>query len=147
MEHIDFIYTIGMDESDVERHLTAAETGVLSLADESRAYAVPVHCQYQEGTVLFRLTDDHEGSEKIDFIDATTEACFVVYEATNGDSWSVVVRGPVERVTDPEAYDAAAINERFGPARLFDEDVADTDIELFELRGESVTGRRTSAID
>jgi hypothetical protein len=142
VEHIDYVYTLGMAESDVERHLEAAETGVLSLADGSRAYAVPVHCHYQDGNLLFRLTDDDD-SEKLAFLDATTEACFVRYGATNGDSWSVLVRGPIAAVDDPSRYDAAAINERFGPARIFDEDVGDTSVDLFELRAESVTGRKT----
>jgi hypothetical protein len=142
MEHIEYVYTVGMPESDVERHLREAETGVLSLADGSRAYAVPVHCHYQAGGVLFRLSDDDD-SEKLAFLDATTEACFVVYGATNGESWSVVVRGSIGPVEDPERYDAAAINERFGPVRIFDEDVGDTAIELFELRAASVTGRKT----
>ncbi|WP_136588644.1 pyridoxamine 5'-phosphate oxidase family protein [Salinigranum halophilum] len=142
MEHIDYVYTVGMSEEDVERHLAAAETGVLSLADESRAYAVPVHCKYEDGVLLFRLTDDAD-SEKLTFLDATTEASFVLYEATNGDSWSVLVRGPVTPVDDPDQYDEAAINERFGPARIFDEDIGDTDVQLFELDIESVTGRQT----
>jgi hypothetical protein len=144
VEHIEFVYTVGMSEEDVERHLSEAETGVLSLADESRAYAVPVHCQYRHdgGTLLFRLTDDDD-SEKLAFLDATTEACFVLYEGTNGDSWSVLVRGPVSAVDDHDQYDEAAINERFGPARIFDEDVGDTEVRLFELDATSVTGRRT----
>ncbi len=142
MEHIEYVYTVGMSEEDVERHLSDAETGVLSLADGSRAYAVPVHCKYEDGVLLFRLTDDDD-SEKLAFLDATTEACFVVYEATNGDSWSVLARGSVAPVDDPAAYDDAAINERFGPARVFDEDVDDTDVRLFELDVVSVTGRRT----
>lgn len=142
MEHIEFVYTVGMSEEDVEQHLTDAETGVLSLADESRAYAVPVHCKYENGVLVFRLTDDAD-SEKLAFLDATTEACFVLYEATNGNSWSVVVRGPVSLVEDAEQYDEAAINERFGPARIFDEDIGDTEVRLYELDAESVTGRQT----
>jgi hypothetical protein len=142
MEHIEYVYTVGMSEEAVERHLSGAETGVLSLADGSRAYAVPVHCAYDEGVVVFRLTDDDD-SEKLAFLDATTEACFVLYDATDGESWSVLVRGPVSRVDDPDRHDAAAINERFGPARLFDEDVGDTEVHLFELDVQSVTGRKT----
>jgi hypothetical protein len=140
VQHIEYVYTVGMEESDVERHLGEAETGVLSLADGDRAYAVPVHCYYRDGTLLFRLTDDAD-SEKIDFVEATSEACFVLYGATNGDSWSVLVRGPIDAVDDD--VDEAAINERFGPARVFDEEIDDTEIRLFELRAESVTGRRT----
>jgi hypothetical protein len=142
VEHIEYVYTVGMSEEDVEEHLEAAETGVLSLADGNRAYAVPVHCAYGDGVLVFRLTDDDD-SEKLSFLDATTEACFVVYDATNGDSWSVLVRGPVSAVDDPERHDEAAINEQFGPARIFDESVDDTDVRLFELDVESVTGRRT----
>ena len=145
MKHVDYVYTVGMTESDLERRLDAAETGVLSLADGGRAYAVPVHCQYEAGTVLVRLTDD-DTSEKLAFLETTTEACFVCYQATNGESWSIVVRGPVEAVSDEE-YDAAIINERFGPARLFDEDVAETDVAVYALRAASITGRRTPRPD
>lgn len=146
MEHINYVYTVGMDESDVERLLGEAETGVLSLADGSRAYAVPVHCQYRAGTVYFRLSDDDD-SEKLAFLDATTEACFVVYRATNGESWSILVRGPVAAVDRAERADAAEVNDQFGPVRIFDEDVGNTAVRLFELDAESVTGRRTPRFD
>lgn len=148
MDNIQYVYTVGMDDAEVERRLREAETGVLSLADEGRAYAVPVHSFYRAGRLVFRLTDDGH-SEKLAFVETTTEACFVVYGATNGDSWSVLAQGAIRRLP-PEAadsYDAEAINRRFGPARIFDEDVADTDVAIYELDVETVTGRRTSAGD
>lgn len=129
-----------MTESDVERHLRTAETGVLSLADGGRAYALPVHCHYDGATVAFRLSDDGD-SEKLAFLEATTEACFVCYGATNGESWSVLVRGDVTERTSE--VDPTTVNERFGPTRIFDEDIGSTEVRLYELVPTSVTGRKT----
>ncbi|MFC6838192.1 pyridoxamine 5'-phosphate oxidase family protein [Halomarina ordinaria] len=146
MEHIEFVYTMGMDEADVERRLRDAEAGVLSLADGDDAYAVPVSHHYEDGSVFFRLSDDAH-SEKLAFVETTRRACFVVYGVEGADeSWSVVATGtlrPVEGAA-AERFDAAGINDRFGPLRVFDEAIDEVDVVVLELDVEEVTGRRTT---
>ena len=95
---IEFAYTRGLDDEDVERFLREAPTGVLALADGDEAYAVPVVHEYRDGSLYFHL-GDHPGSTKLSFADSTTTATYVVYDAEPTDdpealtSWSVLARG------------------------------------------------------
>lgn len=140
MEHVECVYTFGMDEAELERRLRDAETGVLSLARDGDAYSIPVSFHYDDGRVLLRFGVE-EGGEKLSFLDGTETASFVVYEATGGESWSILVRGTLAPAS--ESMDESAINERFVPLRVFDESISDVEPELYELRVESVTGRKT----
>ena len=139
MRNVEYVYTLGMEEAEVEAYLSRAETGVLSLAKDGEAYGVPVHVHVEDGDVFVRL-GEHDDSEKFEFLDATTSASLVVYDANDEESWSVLVRG--ELVREGEAS-AAAVNERFGPMRIFGETVQDLDAVLYRFDAESVTGRRT----
>jgi hypothetical protein len=150
MDHVEYVYTVGMTEEEVGARLSTAETGVLSLADGSRAYAVPVGFHYTgDGRLLFRLSDD-DGSTKLAYASATEEACFLLYGHEGPDeSWSVVCTGPLSPLSEAEAeaaaFDDTIINERFDRLRLFDESVDDVDLVLYALDVDTVTGRRTLA--
>jgi hypothetical protein len=89
---------------------------------------------------VFVRLGEREGSEKLEFIDATTSASLVVYGESETESWSVLLRGDLVREGETSA---AAINERFGPMRIFGETVQDLDAALYRFDAESVTGRRT----
>lgn len=145
MDHIEHVYTTGMDEESVETHLRATDYGVLALARDGEAYAIPVAYHYDdEGRVLLRLGVTAD-SEKVAFLETTDRATLVV-EGTDGtDRWSVIARGPVRRLPAEEAaaLDAADVNERFAPFRVFDEAVEDIEYELFALDPDAVTGRHT----
>lgn len=151
MEHVDFAYTTAMDQDDVERRLEEARTGVLALAREGDAYAIPLG-HYYDGTGLYLRLGSTDESEKSSFIQSTGTACYVLYgtEETEApreiDSWSVVVRGtlaelPPERRAE---FDTAAINRRFAPIRVFDEPIDEMEIDIYELDVDVVTGRATS---
>ena len=65
MEHVEYVYTFGMDDEEVERHLREAMTGVLSLARDDDArhdFALRVH-GFGRGCrgALFRLTGFAKG--------------------------------------------------------------------------------------
>jgi nitroimidazol reductase NimA-like FMN-containing flavoprotein (pyridoxamine 5'-phosphate oxidase superfamily) len=140
MEHVEYVYTFGMDETELEGKLRDADTGVLSLARDGDAYAIPVSFYYDGERLLFRFGVE-EGSEKVSFMEGTDTASFVIYEAVGDESWSILVRGHLEPAS--ESIDDAAINARFIRLRVFDESISDVEPELFELRMESVTGRKT----
>ncbi|RBI61699.1 pyridoxamine 5'-phosphate oxidase family protein [halophilic archaeon] len=140
MEHVEYLYTFGMDEAELERHLREAETGVLSLARGDDAYAVPVGCHFDGDRLLLRLAAE-SGSEKMSFVEDTGRACFVVYEATTDESRSVLVAGEL-RATDVE-FDETTINEWFAPLRVFDEAIDEVEPVVYELEMAEVTGRRT----
>lgn len=145
MEHVEYIYTAGMDRETAEQRLRETETGVLSFADGDDAYAIPLAHHYEGGdSVFFRLGVD-EDSEKVDYIEATDRACYVVYGFdAHDDSWSVLVRGEISPVsTGDERFDVAEINQQYPEIRVFDEDVAELEIRLYELRVETITGRMT----
>lgn len=140
MEHVEYVYTFGMDESAVRTRLTESEAGVLSLAREGAAYAVPVSHHYGDGRLLIRLVDDGD-SKKMSYLDSTEEACFLLYDvAAPGESWSIVVLGPLELAED---LSEAEINDRFGPVRVFDESIDDLAVSVYELKMESLTARQT----
>ncbi|TKX83695.1 pyridoxamine 5'-phosphate oxidase family protein [Halorubrum sp. SS5] len=141
MEHVEYVYTSGMSESDVEARLRAGEHGVLALASDGDAYATPLSYHYDGDRLLLRVSDHDGDDEKGRFLAATDTATFVCYAASTDESWSVHVRGPVSRFERP--VDEATLNEWFPPFRLFDEAVEDVAFTLYELEMETVIGRAT----
>ncbi|MFB6108200.1 MAG: pyridoxamine 5'-phosphate oxidase family protein [Haloplanus sp.] len=139
MEHVEYVYTVGMDESELTRRLGENDVGVLSLADGGRAYGVPVHYHYDDGQLLLRLGEAPE-SEKGRYVETTDEASFLVFDADG--EWSVIARGPLRRLDD---VDDDRLNETFDTFRLFGEDVAEVTVAVYELDVRSLTGRRVAA--
>jgi len=145
VDRIQYVYTVGMDESDVEAHLDSEHTGVLALADDGDAYAVPISYVYDDGRLFLRFSDDAH-SEKLDLVESTDRATFVVFGAEGErDSWSVLFRGRVRDLdeTDPE-FDLVRLNEAFPPLRIFDEDIADVTVRVCEFEIEQLTARKTA---
>ncbi|RLM68016.1 pyridoxamine 5'-phosphate oxidase family protein [Halorubrum sp. Atlit-8R] len=141
MEHVEYVYTSGMSESDVEARLRSGEHGVLALASDGDAYATPLSYHYDGDRLLLRVSDHDGDDEKGRFLAATDTATFVCYAASTDESWSVHVRGPVSR--SERRVDEATLNEWFQPFRLFDEAVEDVAFTLYELEMETVIGRAT----
>lgn len=145
-DSIAYVYTIGMTEAEVHETLEESETGVLALADDNVAYAIPISQYFDGRSLFFRLGADGD-SRKLAFVDATDEACFVCHGVdAPDDSWSVLAEGPIERVDHPteRGFDDTTANERFGSLRVFDEAIEAVDLVLFELRIEQLAGRRTT---
>lgn len=144
-DHIDFTYTTGLDPEEIDRRIEETEAGVLSLADGDEAYAVPLSHYHAGDHLVFRLGEDDD-SRKVDFIEATGTACYVLFEFDPpNDSWSVLITGPIRAVEDPAAagFDIAAINRRFTSLRVFDEALDELELSLYALEIERVTGRTT----
>ena len=144
LEHVEFVYTTGMDEATVEQYLAEAETATLALARGGEAYALPMAIHWDGTRLLLRL-GAHPDSDKLDFLETTTTATVVCYGYESPeDSWSVLVRGPISEL-DADEYDDADINDLFPPLRIFDETTADLDPVVYALDPREVTGRRTVA--
>ncbi|RLM64152.1 pyridoxamine 5'-phosphate oxidase family protein [Halorubrum sp. Atlit-26R] len=144
MKHAEYVYTSGMTESETDARLRAGEHGVLGLAADDDAYAVPLSYHYDGDRFLLRVSEHDDESEKRSFLEATATATFVCYESSTDESWSVHVRGPIRKV-DAEV-DEATLNERFQPFRLFDEAVENVAFSLYELGMETVIGRKTAGL-
>jgi hypothetical protein len=144
MEHVEYTYTVGMTDEEVATLLREGTTAVLALAHDDDAYAVPVSYAYEDGSLYLRLSDDGH-SKKLAFAGTTEETCLVLYDVSDGDSWSIVVEGRLRRLPpeEREAFDATAMNDAFDDLRVFDESIQDVEVVVFELDAERVTGRRT----
>ena len=147
MEHVEYTHTTGMNREEAEERLRESETGVLSLAANGEGYGIPLAHHYEGGdSIVFRLGVD-ESSEKVEYLESTERACYVVYGfESHDDSWSVLVRGPIEPVSSgDERFDVAEVNRQYPEIRIFDEDVGDLEVRLYELRIEAMTGRKTAS--
>lgn len=154
MEDIEYVYTRGMSDSELTERLAGTNTGVLSLAIDGDAYAIPLAHHYEDDHLYLRLglTED---SKKRRFIEETTTATYVVYEDSGSggswdpDSWSVIATGRIVELpaTDEAEYDPAAINREFYALRVFDEAIDEIEIALFEFEIDSLTGRTTLGND
>jgi hypothetical protein len=132
-----YVETIGMTREEALGHLREAPSGVLSLAWDGRAYAVPISHTVRDGTLYLRLTDEGT-SEKLRYLEQTTEAAFVCYGEEGNDSWSVVVRGAlIEAGTDKVG------ENRFEPIRVFGDDVEELTVRVFTFEEPHLTARRT----
>lgn len=140
MEGIRYVYTFGMQQADIEARLANNENGVLSLANDGAAYALPISYIYEDGQLFLRLTH-HPNSKKMSYLETTTEACFLLYGYEDDDSsWSVVATGELRDV--PE-FDLETFNERFPSVRVFDEPIDDIELDVWVLDVEEITGRVT----
>ncbi|EMA62424.1 pyridoxamine 5'-phosphate oxidase family protein [Halorubrum lipolyticum] len=154
MEHVEYAYSRGMDDAETAERLRAATSGVLSLARENDAYALPL-AHYYDGEKLYFRLGLSDGSTKLAFWDATETACYVVHstESTDEpqeiDSWSVVVTGRLTELSEAERerFDTAEINRRFTPIRVFDEAIEDIDVVIAGFEIDEMTGRTTPAAD
>lgn len=150
MEHIEYAYTRGMDDDEIEERLHTSGTGVLSLSKKSDAYAIPL-AHYYDGEGLYFRLGSTEGSRKLEFLETTETACYVLYGADPTDdpqgldSWSIIVIGQLADIseTEYERFDTAEINRHFSPIRVFDEAIEDIEISIVELDIDTITGRTT----
>lgn len=150
VRHVEYAHSRGMDDSEIEARLESTETGVLALADDDDAYAVPLAHYYDGDGLYFRLgiTDR---SRKQAFWEPTDTACYVLYgtESTDDprgiDSWSITVTGELVELPEAEGerFDTPEINRQFPPIRVFDEAIEEIEITIAELEIDTITGRST----
>ncbi len=141
MEEFEYTYTGGMSDEAVERRLREANTATLALAEANEAYAIPVGIHYGDGVVYLRLAVQ-PGSEKRAFLAATERASLLVYgDDPLEESWSVVVRGPIDPATESEHERLGDLDGEFVPIRVFGEAIEELEPRLFALRIETMTGR------
>ncbi|MFC7227010.1 pyridoxamine 5'-phosphate oxidase family protein [Salinirubellus salinus] len=137
MDSIRYVETIGMTDEEAMTRLEETPSGVLALAKSDRAYAIPISHTVQAGRLYLRLTDEGD-SEKLEFLEQTSEATFVCYGEEGNASWSVVVRGDLEEV----GTDKTGENP-FEPIRVFGDDVSELTVRVFAFRDPALTARRT----
>lgn len=127
--------------------LARHETGVLALARDDEAYAIPISYGYDadERTFYIRLVS-HPGSEKRRFLESDLSARLVVYEESGDEYRSVVCVGTLTKI-DREDISIEEI-EQYGEAKrplfeIWGEGRADLDIQLYEFQPDELSGRVT----
>lgn len=138
-----------MTTTEVDDFLGERETGVISLANDSRPYAIPISYGYDASnrTFYLRLVSTPE-SEKRHFLASTPEARLVVYNVENdGETYrSVVASGSLEEIA-PEALTVEHI-EQYGAAKrplfeIWGDSKEDLNIQLYKFEPRDLSGRRT----
>lgn len=146
-EQFAAIQGIEMDEESAEALLCAEGVGVLSLADDSLAYCVPVSFGYADRSIYFVFLQPGEDSEKIAFAEATREASFLAFTRPSRHNWqSVIARGPIRRLDEgdwDDLVEAMADNAWF--PSLFAETEPMQDLVGYELHVDSLTGMQSRA--
>lgn len=138
-----------MTESEINDFLSHHETGVLSLAEDDKPYAIPISYGYDAAERLFymRLVST-PASEKRQFLASSPRARLVVYDGTDSETTyrSVVAVGALTEIA-PEELTVEHI-EQYGEAKrplfeIWGESKRDLDIKLYELAPDELSGRRT----
>ena len=94
-----------MTDAAVDAFLTEQGTGVLALADDGAAYAVPLSFGYRDGRLYFAFFRFDDAPRKEVHAEATDTACLCVYEVESALRWrSVLAFGPLESV-GPDRWD------------------------------------------
>ena len=151
MDHVEYAYTFGMNDAEVDELLCTSQTGVLALSKDSEAYAIPLAHVYDGEKLYFRLGSTEE-SKKMEFLETTETACYVLYDTeptadpNELESWSTLVTGRLNAIPESEhhRFDITAINRDFTPIRVFDEAIEEIEITIVELEIEAIIGRSTS---
>jgi nitroimidazol reductase NimA-like FMN-containing flavoprotein (pyridoxamine 5'-phosphate oxidase superfamily) len=136
-----------MSAAEVDEFLGRHGVGVLALANDGEAYALPMSYGYDGGDRFVGLQFAHAPwSRKREFVDTTEAACFVVHETDDDlSAQSVVVQGRLEHVSDDEldeAFAALADNAVFTALHEAGVPIEEADLELFWLKPQSLAGRK-----
>ncbi|WP_418281396.1 pyridoxamine 5'-phosphate oxidase family protein [Halorubrum sp. DTA98] len=154
MKHIDYAYTRGMDDAEVDELLRETDSGVLAQCHDGEVHAIPLVHYYDGDELYFRFGTTDDSTKRI-FVEPAETVCYTLYDTyptddpRELDSWSIVITGRLAEVPDDEyeRFDTAEINDRFSPIRIFGEAIADVEITIVELEPERVTGRITPDSD
>lgn len=92
-----------MAENEIVEFLQSQGHGVLSVGDQSDVYGVPVSFGYTEEeakkVIYLYLNQFGEGSEKLDLLERTDQASFVVSDVNSRDDWrSAILRGHLKNL-------------------------------------------------
>ena len=133
-----------MSDREVERMLRTAGYGALSLAANGEAYAVPMSYGYDGEGLYFVFRRPAERSRKLEFIEETDRAAFVISSVTTKHDWaSVVVEGPVIPVRDEDwSTLLEALEETAWFPSVFSETDPRRDFLGYYLVAERATGRK-----
>lgn len=134
---------IQLDALDIADFLSAHHVGVLALAKDGDAYAVPVSYAFDDdGPALYFRLGYTADSQKRAYLEATDHVSFVVYGETDAGWTSVVAMGPVEEAagSSTDSTVAEAVHDLDIPYFTVHGDAADFEFHLVRLDVETLSG-------
>ncbi|GAB7011181.1 pyridoxamine 5'-phosphate oxidase family protein [Halorubrum trueperi] len=137
-----------MDDEAIKQVLRERGHGVLSLARDSEAYAIPVSFGYDGERALMYLLQFGEDSEKLAVASDTEQACLVTYNVETRFEWeSVILRGSLRELPTEESEDVEAVmDENAWFPSIFPPDAPITGVHIYELVIESASGRQGEGV-
>lgn len=140
---------VAMDATEIAEFLEERGTGVLSLARSDDAYGIPVSFAYDPdgSNVYFRLGYTAE-SQKHEFVDASENVSFTVFDETAAGWKSVVAQGRLEEVaaTSLDSSVAEAVQRLDIPfVTIFDRPATELEFRLTRLSLDKLSGRKEVA--
>ena len=140
---VDALVANEMSDAAKDEALRDHGTGVLALASEDEAYAVPVSFGYDGDHCHFVFVGYHEPSTKATFAETTDRATLTVYDESGRRDWhSVIVRGEIQRLESEAEWAAAreAIDDNGWYPSLFRGADPRGSVDLWALEAAAVTG-------
>lgn len=134
-----------MSRQEIDKFLTVQGHGVLSLANQGDAYAVPISFGYDgESRLYFVYLRLGAESKKTSFSEQTNQASFLAYDVQSKFKWkSVLVSGPLEQVSEAEWETLlTTIDDNAWFPSLFSQAEPRQDILGWKLQIEEITGKK-----
>jgi nitroimidazol reductase NimA-like FMN-containing flavoprotein (pyridoxamine 5'-phosphate oxidase superfamily) len=135
-----------MTDAEMDDLLGRHETGVLSLANETEPYTIPISYGYDSTNRRFymRLVSTPD-SEKRAFLGSSPTCRLVVYEEADPVYRSVIATGHLEEIPREELTADDIV--QFGDAKrplfeIWGEAKPDLDVRLYRLVPDDLSGRR-----
>lgn len=135
-----------MTQAELRQFIRSNSTGVLGLADNGRAYCIPLYYAYDGRDLYFHARPGLKQKYAL----ATTEACLAIVRATAPEVWaSVQVFGEIERIEPSlQAQDAllrVPLPPDWGETPRGEPRRSAKDVALYRLRARRVSGRYSDA--
>ncbi|WP_276256201.1 pyridoxamine 5'-phosphate oxidase family protein [Halomontanus rarus] len=137
---------VALDREEIEQFLREQGLGVLGVATGGEAYTIPIAFAYNSGEdrCYFRFIMGKD-SLKREFVSETDRASLTVFEWQTKNQWkSVVMRGPIRRVTDADLSKAATFFSEVGDEaalEVFNDSISEYETVWYELVVSEITGR------
>lgn len=133
-----------MDDAEIDQLLTEQGWGVLSLATDREAYAIPISFGYDGDRCYLYLIRFGGDSEKLEALERTRTAALSVVHVEDASTWySVVVRGQLYPVDEAEleTFERVITDNGWFP-NLFPAEQEPTAVGRYSLEIDEVSGRR-----
>lgn len=135
-----------MSERDIDTLLEEAGYGILSLADDGDAYAIPVSVGYDGEDIYLALLEMDPPHRKSEFAAATDSACLNVSDIHSRFDWqNIVVSGPLRPVdAESAAFDTLldVMEDNAWFSRTFTRDSTISNVQGYVLDADEISGRQ-----